>query len=84
METRITDVSRALRHVRKAADLYNTKNLQDRWIAIGHMAEAAESCIPRYIDIAEEIRIERIVMMDDPYHYKPDFKSLIARIAGIK
>lgn len=82
--SRRTDIERALRHIRKAAEIYKGKNLNDRWIAIGHMAEASESCLPEHGDVAEEIRLERIVMMDDPYHYSPDFKSLITRVSGIK
>ena len=82
---RRTDLKRILQHIRNAdkAWCWPDGSGDSKWIAIGHMAEAADSCLPEHVDVAEELRVERLVMMED-FSYDPDFASIVDRISSLK
>ena len=70
------DIDRAVRQVILAMNAH-------QWTAVGYLAEAAEACLPNHLSAAEELRLERLVLMDDPT-YRPDYKSLLTRLQGLK
>jgi len=43
----------------------------DKWVAIGHLAEAADECLGANPEFANEIREERLKLMDDPDYELP-------------
>ena len=53
------DIDRAVRQVILAMNAH-------QWTAVGYLAEAAEACLPNHLSAAEELRLERLVLMDDP------------------
>jgi 2'-5' RNA ligase len=47
-----------------------------RWVAIGHMGEAADECVKEYPKLADEIRKHRLKYMADPYYSVPILKLI--------
>jgi len=52
---------------------------EHRWLAVGHMAEAAEEILEKSEELAAEIRAERLAVMEDP-SYIPTLMRLFPTI----
>jgi hypothetical protein len=62
------------KHIAQAVILINEAHQgypAHRWLAVGHLAEAAEECIGLWPDRATALREQRLKLMDDPM-YIPD------------
>ena len=77
------DIDRAIRLV-EYAQTCDISDATRRWVAVGYLAEAADACLPEQLEAAEELRLERLVLMDDIAHYTPDYTSLLARLQALK
>lgn len=53
------------------------------WLAVAHMAEAADEMVEQYPRVAAMIRTERLLYTDDPDNYNPRLMSLIKWVARI-
>ena len=54
----------------------------DRWIAMGHLAEAADECVTDFPEFANEIREERLRLLDNPSYDVP-FLRLISKARAL-